>query len=160
MTPRKYAPSITLALLAVAAFCSIGPGEAAEPAAPASAKAKTRPQPPRDTHPRIDDAANILAPYVPRLGRMADAFEKDLGIDLQVMSSLDGATPIETQAVQAFEKRQVSRNSSTGGLLIILDPKLRAARIEVGYSLEGVLTDLQMGRLARDQLAPYVSYGA
>jgi hypothetical protein len=45
-------------------------------------------------------------------------------------------------------------------LLVILDPKLGAARIEVGYSLEGVMTDLHMSRVARDQLAPYVSYGS
>ncbi len=39
-------------------------------------------------------------------------------------------------------------------------PKTRQARIEAGYSLEGGLTDLHMGRIARDQLAPYVSYAS
>jgi hypothetical protein len=111
-------------------------------------------------HARIDDAAGILAPFVPRLGRMADEFDRDLGIDLHIVSSADGSTPIETQAVEGFKTRQVARNSPTGGLLIVLDPKLRSARIEVGYSLEGVMTDLHMSRVARDQLAPYVSYGA
>ena len=112
------------------------------------------------THPRIDDAANILVPFGPRIARMADAFSTDLGIDLHVVTSVDGKTPIETQAVAAFQQRQVSRNSPTGGLLVILDPKLGSARIEVGYSLEGVMTDLHMSRVARDQLAPYVSYGS
>jgi tetratricopeptide (TPR) repeat protein len=114
---------------------------------------------PRFTHPRIDDAANILAPFEPRIARMADAFSTDLGIDVHVVTSVDGRTPIENQAVAAFQKRQVSRSSPTGGLLIILDPKLGSARIEVGYALEGVMTDLHMSRVARDQLAPYVSYG-
>ena len=114
----------------------------------------------RETHPRIDDAADILAPFVPRLGRMVDAFSTDLGMDVQVVSSSDGSTPIETQADQTFAQRGIGRDAPTGGLLIILDPKLQSARIEVGYALEGVMTDLQMGRLARDQLAPYVAYGA
>lgn len=35
-----------------------------------------------------------------------------------------------------------------------------SARIEVGRSLEHALTDLHMSRIARDQLAPYVAYGA
>ncbi|HEU5133883.1 MAG TPA: TPM domain-containing protein [Steroidobacteraceae bacterium] len=114
----------------------------------------------RETHPRIDDAADILGPFVPRLGRMADAFATDLGVDVQVVSSRDGSTPIEIQADQAFGQRGIGREAPTGGLLIILDPKLESARIEVGYALEGVMTDLHMGRLARDQLAPYVAYGA
>jgi tetratricopeptide (TPR) repeat protein len=112
------------------------------------------------THARVDDAADILRPFGPRIGRMADAFESDLGIDVHVVTSVDGRTPIETQAVDTFQKRQVARKAPTGGVLVILDPKLGSARIEVGYSLEGVLTDLHMSRVARDQLAPYVSYGS
>jgi tetratricopeptide (TPR) repeat protein len=114
----------------------------------------------RVTHARVDDAANILVPFGPRIGRMADGFSTDLGIDVHVVTSVDGHTPIETQATTAFEQRQVARKSPTGGLLVILDPKLGSARIEVGYSLEGVMTDLHMSRVARDQLAPYVSYGS
>jgi len=114
----------------------------------------------RFTHARVEDSANILVPFGPRIGRMADAFSQDLGIDVHVVTSTDGRTPIETQATRTFEQRQVARKAPTGGLLVILDPKLAAARIEVGYSLEGVMTDLHMSRVARDQLAPYVSYGS
>ena len=115
---------------------------------------------PRETHARIDDTAAILAPFVPRLGRMADAMATDLGIDVHVVSTTDGTTPIETQADQIFQQRGIGRESPTGGLLILLDPKLSSARIEVGYALEGAMTDLHMSRLARDQLAPYVGYGS
>jgi tetratricopeptide (TPR) repeat protein len=135
---------------------------AADVPAPVTAAAK-KPRPAdraHDSHPRIDDAADILGPFVPRLGRMADAFTDDLGIDLRVVSSIDGSTPIETQADQTFQRLGIGRDAPTGGLLIILDPELSSARIEVGYALEGAMTDLQMSRLARDQLAPYVSYGA
>jgi tetratricopeptide (TPR) repeat protein len=138
-----------------AAYLILQSGAAAAQAKPAAEDAA-----PRFTHARVDDAANILAPFGPRIGRMADDFGTDLGIDVHVVTSLDGHTPIETQATKAFEQRQVARKSPTGGLLVILDPKLGSARIEVGYSLEGVLTDLHMSRVARDQLAPYVSYGS
>ena len=133
---------------------------AAQPADLATAPPSKQPVQQPSSHPRIEDEANILEPFGPRIARMADAFSSDLGIDVHVVTRLDGATPIETQAVQAFERRQVARQSPTGGLLIILDPKLGSARIEVGYSLEGVMTDLHMSRVARDQLAPYVSYGS
>jgi tetratricopeptide (TPR) repeat protein len=130
------------------------------PAAAAPTAATSPAGPPRETHARIDDAAAILDPFVPRLGRMADAMSDDLGIDVHVVSTTDGATPIETQADQVFQQRGIGRDSRTGGLLILLDPKLSSARIEVGYALEGVMTDLHMSRLARDQLAPYVGYGS
>jgi hypothetical protein len=89
---------------------------------------------------------------------MADLFYDDLGIDLHVVTTTDARSSIESQASEVFERRRIGDGAPTGGLLVILNPKLAAARIEVGYSLEGGLTDLHMGRIARDQLAPYTSY--
>jgi hypothetical protein len=124
----------------------------ASPAAPAAVT--HQPQ-----HPRIDDDAAILGPFVPRLGRMADAFYTDLGIDVRVTTSSDTETSIEEQTNAMFEREQIGREAPVGGLLIVLNPKSGRARIEVGYTLEGALTDLHMSRIARDQLAPYASYG-
>jgi tetratricopeptide (TPR) repeat protein len=109
-------------------------------------------------HPRMEDAADILTPFGPRLGRMADAFHEDFGIDLHVVTTSEAGTSIEWQAERIFRERKIGATAPTGGLLVLLNPAIRAARIEVGYSLEGGLTDLHMGRIARDQLAPYASY--
>ena len=109
-------------------------------------------------HPRVDDAAHILAPFGTTLGRMADAFYDDLGIDIHVVTRNDAQPSIELQADEVFQQRKIGAGAPTGGLLVILNPQLGSARIEVGYSLEGALTDLHMGRIARDQLAPYTSY--
>jgi tetratricopeptide (TPR) repeat protein len=114
----------------------------------------------RFTHPRIDDGAHILDPFGPKLARMADAFYDDLGIDLRIVTLGESSSSIETQADEIFQKRSIGADAPTGGLLIVLNPALARARIEVGYTLEGALTDLHMGRIARDQLAPYVSYGS
>ena len=110
-------------------------------------------------HPRIDDATGILAPFGPRLGRMADDFFADLGVDVHVVT-IDERGKIESQADRLFRARGIGAAAPTGGLLVLLNPDTRQARIEVGYSLEGGLTDLHMGRIARDQLAPYTSYAA
>jgi hypothetical protein len=125
----------------------------ARPPAPAPATVQTK-------HLRVEDEAGVLAPFAPRLSRMADAFYTDLGIDVRVVTTNAAAQTIETQANEMFEHEQIGRQAPVGGLLIILNPRLGQARIEVGYTLEGALTDLHMGRIARDQLAPYVSYGA
>lgn len=90
---------------------------------------------------------------------MADAFYTDLGIDVRVATSTQAGASIERQANAMFEREQIGRQAPVGGLLILLNPRLGSARIEVGYTLEGALTDLHMGRIARDQLAPYASYG-
>ncbi|MEP7246990.1 MAG: TPM domain-containing protein [Gammaproteobacteria bacterium] len=111
-------------------------------------------------HPRVSDAAGILAPFNARLGRDADALYDDLGIDIHIVTSTDTSQTIEAQSVQVMQQRKIGADAPTGGLLILLNPKLASARIEVGYSLEQALTDLHMGRIARDQLAPYTSYGA
>ncbi len=115
--------------------------------------------PDQPQHARVEDDAAILAPFVPRLGRMADAFYTDLGIDLRVATSTQTESSIEIQANAMFEREQIGREAPVGGLLIVLNPRLGSARIEVGYTLEGALTDLHMGQIARDQLAPYASYG-
>ena len=91
---------------------------------------------------------------------MTDDFTQDLGIDVHVVTLEVSGSTIEEQSEQVFRERKIAANAPTGGLLILLNPALQAARIEVGYSLEGGLTDLHMGRIARDQLAPYVSYAS
>ena len=90
---------------------------------------------------------------------MADDFYSDLGIDVHVVTLTEPGS-IETQSERIFRERKIGATAPTGGLLVLLNPWTLQARIEVGYSLEGGLTDLHMGRIARDQLAPYVSYAS
>jgi hypothetical protein len=148
---KRAAASATSATAATAD--STRAPDVAKPVAPAA--------PREPVHPRIIDDAGILDPFGPRLGRTADAFFDDLGIDVFIVTSNEakGKTSIELQADEIFQKRRIGAQAPTGGLLIVLNPQLASARIEVGYTLEGGLTDLHMSRLARNQLAPYTSYG-
>lgn len=125
------------------------PDAAALPVARAKAAAQAR----------IDDATGILEPFGPRLGRMADAMHDDLGIDVHVVTLAEPGR-IEVQSERVFRERRIGATAPTGGLLLLLNPATQQARIEVGYSLESGFTDLHMGRIARDQLAPYVSYSS
>ncbi len=90
---------------------------------------------------------------------MADDFYSDLGVDVHIVTLTEPGS-IETQSERVFRERKIGATAPTGGLLVLLNPSTHQARIEVGYSLEGGLTDLHMGRIARDQLAPYVSYAS
>jgi hypothetical protein len=151
---------LLLALLAVVAAAGAWywqqrtPAGVFERSAFTPAKGPTQP-----SHPRIADAAGILAPFGPRLGRMSDDFDSDLGIDVHVVTIAEPGS-IDIQSERIFRERGIGIRAATGGLLVLLNATTREARIEVGYTLEGGLTDLHMGRIARDQLAPYVSYAS
>ncbi len=127
--------------------------------APPDAAIAAAAMPAQPGHARVSDTAGILAPFGPRLGRMTDDFESDLGIDVHVVTIIEPGT-IESQSERIFRERGIGGNAATGGLLLLLNSRTREARIEVGYTLEGGLTDLHMGRIARDQLAPYVSHAS
>ena len=160
MSRRTFALLALLVLMAGVAFHVRTAPE--QHNAEAGAAAPSDPSTPiaQPKHARVDDEAQILAPFGLKLGRMADSFYQDLGIDIRIVTSNDSETSIEEQADQQFHARKIGVDAPTGGLLVILNPALAAARIEVGYTLEGALTDLHMGRIARGQLAPYASYGS
>lgn len=85
---------------------------------------------------------------------------KDLGVDLNVVVFSSADVSAATLADQIFELRQIGRYSPTGGILIVINPARSQARIQVSYSLEGALPDALLGRMAADQLDPYISYDA
>ena len=86
-----------------------------------------------------------------------EALKKDLPLGTEI-EPVPGW--IEEQSERLFGERDIGRQAPTGGILVLLNPATGQARIEAGYSLEGGLTDLHMSRIARDQLAPYVSYAS
>lgn len=62
----------------------------------------------------------------------------------QILVSLPGhVDDISLYANEAFHKTGIGRKGVDNGLLVVLDIPDRQSRIEVGYGLEGVLTDLQ-----------------
>jgi len=67
--------------------------------------------------------------------------------------SLDGES-IEDFAVRVFESWKLGRRGEDNGVLVIVAPFERRMRIEVGYGLEGTLTDLQAARIIRDRMTP------
>jgi uncharacterized protein len=67
--------------------------------------------------------------------------------------SLNGE-PVEDYAVKLFEKWGIGKKEKSNGLLLLVAVQDRRSRIEVGYGLEGVITDGYSGEVLR-QLRPY-----
>lgn len=108
---------------------------------------------------RVVDGAGTLRFWAAKLGRQADAWREDLGVDFHVVT-VAAREPLELAAPKIFELRRIGEDAPTGGMLLVLDPERREARIEPSYELESVFPDALLGRLADDQLAPYASYDA
>jgi uncharacterized protein len=65
-----------------------------------------------------------------------------------------GDASIEEYAVEVFNAWKLGRKGKDNGVLVVIAPNERRLRIEVGYGLEGTLTDAQAARIIRDLMTP------
>ncbi len=105
---------------------------------------------------RITDNAQLLSPAVKQsLSDSLQEHEKRAGNQIAVLTlpTLDGES-IEDYAVKVFESWKLGQKGKDNGVLIVVVPNDRRMRIEVGYGLEGTLTDAVAGRIINDTMAP------
>jgi uncharacterized protein len=120
-------------------------------ATPACAKA---PDQQRETLSRIMDKADLLDPATEQaLILKSEALEKATSDQLVVVTlpSLNGK-PIEAVGLSLGRSWGVGRKDLDNGVLLLVAPNERKVRIEVGYGLEGLLTDERAGAIVREQV--------
>ncbi len=110
---------------------------------------------------RVTDNAQILSSETQRL--LTDtlkAHEKRTGNQIAILTlrTLDGES-IEGYADRVFKEWKLGEKGKDNGILIIVVPNDRRMRIEVGYGLEGIMTDLMAGRIIRDVITPKFKNG-
>jgi len=66
-----------------------------------------------------------------------------------------GPEPIEPFSIRVAEKWKIGRKRQDDGVILVIAKSDRTVRIEVGYGLEGVLTDLYSQRIISDILLPH-----
>ena len=74
-------------------------------------------------------------------------------IIILTLHSLEGES-IEDYANKVFNEWKIGQKDKNNGILILVVPDERQMRIEVGYGLEGTMTDLSAGRIIRNVMAP------
>jgi len=95
---------------------------------------------------------------------LASRVEKDTGSEIAVVivDNLQGLTQ-EEYAVELFERWGIGKKEEDNGILILIgiegEAGKRPLRIEVGYGLEGVITDIEAGNIADDILIPELQKG-
>src|SRR5262245_42181796 len=126
-------------------------------AAVASLHAQAPPTP-ELTQPVNDFARVIDAQSSTEMERIMRALDEQTtdAIVVVTVPSLEGFTGIEELAVKLFENhgRGIGRKGKDNGVLIVVAPKDRKVRIEVGYDLEKWITDGYAGETIREFMAP------
>lgn len=110
---------------------------------------------------RVVDQAAILSPAAkaelePKLADL----EARSGIQLVVatVSSLDGQA-IEPYANELFRAWKLGEAAKNNGVLLLVAPNERRVRIEVGYGLEGTLTDALASVIISNAITPRFKAG-
>ena len=110
---------------------------------------------------RVTDNAEVLSTDARRdISVKLEAHERSTTDQIAVLTinSLEGES-IEAFAVRVFEQWQLGKRGEDNGVLIIVAPRDRRMRIEVGYGLEGVINDAKAGRIGRTYLEPALEGG-
>jgi uncharacterized protein len=105
---------------------------------------------------RIVDQAGVLSTQArERLAAMLQAHERATGNQIVVLTVPTlGGESVEDYAVRVFAEWKLGSRHKDNGVLIVVVPQDRRVRIEVGYGLEGTLTDATASRIIRDLMTP------
>jgi uncharacterized protein len=110
---------------------------------------------------RVNDFAGILSPAtVQQLEGSLVAFENEQSTQLVVLTipSLENDS-LEEFSMRVAEQWKIGRQGLDNGAILLVARNERKIRIEVGYGLEGSLTDLTSGRIIRNIIVPEFKKG-
>lgn len=110
---------------------------------------------------RVTDKARMLSSAtVSQLDQVLSAFEQEESTQIAVLTigSLQGAG-LESFSLKVVENWQLGREDLDNGALLLIVRDDRKIRVEVGYGLEGSLTDLTAGRIIRNTITPQFKNG-
>ncbi len=113
----------------------------------------------------INDYTGTLdSSSISSLEALASRVERETGSEIAVVivGNLQGLTD-EEYAVKLFEKWGIGKEKDDNGILILIgiegEAGKRPLRIEVGYGLEGVITDIEAGNIEDNIIVPNLKKG-
>jgi uncharacterized protein len=109
----------------------------------------------------VNDGAGIIsAPTKLKLENFLRSFEGSDSTQLVVLTidSLQGEA-LGEYSLRVAENWQIGQQGKDNGALLLVAEAERKMRIEVGYGLEGRLTDLLAGRIIDNEMTPYFKQG-
>jgi uncharacterized protein len=110
---------------------------------------------------RIVDLARVLPAHdSEHISARLEAHEQQTGnqVAVLILPSLEGE-PVENYSHRVATTWKLGKKGTDNGVLLLIALKERKLRIEVGYGLEGTLTDLRSARIIRDEIVPRFKAG-
>ena len=110
---------------------------------------------------RVNDYAGMLSSYTEKQleGILRDLEQTDsTQIVVLTISSLEGEV-LEEFSIKVADEWKIGQKGFDNGAILLIAKKDREMRIEVGYGLEGSMTDLMAGRIIRDVIVPQFRAG-
>ena len=109
----------------------------------------------------VEDYANVINDSDERsLNGILQELEQKTSAQYIVLTVLStGGLPIEQFSIELAEKWKLGQKGKDNGMLFVLAKNDRKWRFEVGYGLEGFVTDQYSGRIGRNVLVPYLRKG-
>jgi uncharacterized protein len=110
---------------------------------------------------RVNDYAGMLSSYTQKEleGILRDLEQTDsTQIVVLTISSLEGEV-LEEFSIKVADQWKIGQKGFDNGAILLIARKEREIRIEVGYGLEGSLTDLMAGRIIRNVIVPQFRAG-
>jgi len=110
---------------------------------------------------RVVDLARVLSGQdTEHLSDQLKAHEEKTGnqVAVLILPSLEGE-PLEAYSHRVATTWKLGQKGTDNGVLLLVALKERKLRIEVGYGLEGTLTDLRSARIIRNEIVPRFKAG-
>jgi len=109
----------------------------------------------------VQDNANVIDSQTERsLNGILQELEQKTGAQYIVLTvQTTNGVPIEQFSIELAEKWKLGQKGKDNGLLFTTAVKDREYRFEVGYGLEGYITDQYCGRIGREVLVPLIRQG-
>jgi len=109
----------------------------------------------------VNDQAGLLSQTTKlKLEQFLRGFEQSdsTQITLLTIPTLDGEA-LEDYSLRVMESWKIGQKDKDNGALLLVAKAERKLRIEVGYGLEGRLTDLLAGRIIDNEITPHLKKG-
>lgn len=110
----------------------------------------------------VTDLADMISPAVEQqLVRVLQSIEQTDSTQIAILTvpSLEG-DDLEGFSIRVVDRWRIGQKGSDNGLLLLVTKAERKVRIEVGRGLEGVMTDLQAGRIIDRVITPQFKQGS
>ncbi len=110
--------------------------------------------------PLVDEALMFTSTESQQISALVEQLNKKANVQLAILTIRSlGEDTIETAAMSVAEAWKLGKKGKDRGLLLLIAPNDRRMRLEVGYGLEGDLTDIYSKQLLADHLRPYFRDG-